>query len=359
MATITIEKLQKSFGDLHIIQGVDLEIQDKEFVVFVGPSGCGKSTMLRLISGLEEANDGRILIDGEDVTSLQAGERGLSMVFQSYALYPHKTVAENMGFALKVGGENKSVIQHRVQEAADILQLGPLLHRRPRELSGGQRQRVAIGRSIVRDPKAFLFDEPLSNLDASLRVQTRIQLARLHKKLDSTMIYVTHDQVEAMTLADRIVVFSGGLIEQVGPPLFLYEHPANLFVATFIGSPEMNILPCEAMEGDVVRLSQGSVVTASRRRYRPGNAAFAGIRAEHIRLCDHSDGIPGTVGVCEQLGSDTYLYVDLDSDHTVVVRTTGDVAVEEGKQVHLEFRPDFIHLFDADERALTSKPTPN
>lgn len=357
MASITIENLRKSFGDVDIIRGVDLEIKDKEFVVFVGPSGCGKSTMLRLISGLEEATDGRILVDGEDVTSLQAGERGLSMVFQSYALYPHKTVVENMGFALKVAKVHKSEVSKRVKEAADILQLGPLLNRRPKELSGGQRQRVAIGRSIVRDPKAFLFDEPLSNLDASLRVQTRIQLARLHKKLDATMVYVTHDQVEAMTLADRIVVFSGGRIEQVGPALFLYEHPANLFVATFIGSPEMNVLPCEALEGDEVRLPQGAVVAASRPRYREGLAAFAGIRAEHIRLTNEG-GVPGVVGVCEQLGSDTYLYVDLDDQHTVVVRTSGDVAVEEGTQVHLEFRPEFVHLFDSDERSLTSQLTP-
>lgn len=355
MASIKIEQLSKNFGDLEIIKGVDLEIQDKEFVVFVGPSGCGKSTMLRLISGLEEATEGRILVDGEDVTALQAGERGLSMVFQSYALYPHKTVAENMGFALKVGRVNKKQIQQRVQEVSDILQLGPLLQRRPKELSGGQRQRVAIGRSIVRDPKAFLFDEPLSNLDASLRVQMRIQLARLHKNLKSTMVYVTHDQVEAMTLADRIVVFSGGQIEQIGPPLFLYEHPSNLFVATFIGSPEMNIIPCEALDKNAVRLPQGSRVAVDRERYRDGDAQYLGIRAEHIRLTQ-GPGVAGTVGVCEQLGSDTYLYVDLDQDHTVVVRTTGDVAVEEGKEVHLEFRSNFVHLFDSDKRALTSRP---
>ncbi len=247
MSAITIEGLYKSFGSVPVIKGVDLEIQDKEFVVFVGPSGCGKSTMLRLIAGLEEATAGSLHLGETDVTSLTAPERGLAMVFQSYALYPHKTVGENMAFPLKVAGVPAAEVRDKVQKAAEILQLEALLDRKPKELSGGQRQRVAIGRCIVRDPKAFLFDEPLSNLDAALRVEMRVQIARLHKQLAATMIYVTHDQIEAMTLADRIVVFSAGRIEQIGAPLDLYENPANLFVATFIGSPKMNILGAGAL----------------------------------------------------------------------------------------------------------------
>lgn len=355
MASIRINGLHKQFDELEIIKGVDLTIEDKEFVVFVGPSGCGKSTMLRLISGLEEASSGNILVDGEDVTALQAGERGLSMVFQSYALYPHKTVAENMGFALKVGKAPKTEIEERVNEAARILQLGPLLHRKPKELSGGQRQRVAIGRAIVRDPKAFLFDEPLSNLDASLRVQMRIELARLHKQLNATMVYVTHDQIEAMTLADRIVVFSAGRIEQVGSPLFLYDQPANLFVATFIGSPEMNILPCEALTETSVRLSDGTPMEAARHRYRSDAPRYLGIRSEHIEIADRGP-VSGTVAVCEQLGSDTYLYVDLPTGQTIVVRAPGDYQVPEGNRIHLDFKASQVHLFDEHKYALTSQP---
>lgn len=354
MASIRIKGLRKQFGDLEIIRGIDLNIEDKEFVVFVGPSGCGKSTMLRLISGLEEASSGSILVDGADVTALQAGERGLSMVFQSYALYPHKTVAENMGFSLKVSKSPKTEIEERVGEAARILQLGPLLHRKPKELSGGQRQRVAIGRAIVRDPKAFLFDEPLSNLDASLRVQMRIELARLHKQLNATMVYVTHDQVEAMTLADRIVVFSEGRIEQVGSPLFLYDQPANLFVATFIGSPEMNILPCEAASDSSVKLSDGSIIETSRHRYRLDAPRYLGIRSEHIEISDQGP-VSGKVAVCEQLGSDTYLYVDLPIGQTIVVRAPGDYQVPDGNRVQLAFKAPQVHLFDESKCAVTSQ----
>ncbi len=249
---------------MEVIRGVDLEIEDREFVVFVGPSGCGKSTMLRLIGGLEEATEGQIIIGDQDVTGLPPAERSLSMVFQSYALYPHKTVRENMGFPLKMAGEPKEQVAAAVQEAANVLQLEPLLDRLPKELSGGQRQRVAIGRSIVRAPLAFLFDEPLSNLDAALRVQMRVEIARLHRRLRSTMIYVTHDQVEAMTLAHRIVVFSEGQIEQIGPPLELYENPANLFVATFIGSPMMNILSGKGSAEAQFQLEDGSVLKTDR-----------------------------------------------------------------------------------------------
>ncbi|MGB0807924.1 MAG: ABC transporter ATP-binding protein, partial [bacterium] len=264
MAGIVLRGVHKSFGEVEVIRGVDLEIEDREFVVFVGPSGCGKSTMLRLIGGLEEATEGQIIIGDQDVTGLPPAERSLSMVFQSYALYPHKTVRENMGFPLKMAGEPKEQVAAAVQEAANVLQLEPLLDRLPKELSGGQRQRVAIGRSIVRAPLAFLFDEPLSNLDAALRVQMRVEIARLHRRLRSTMIYVTHDQVEAMTLAHRIVVFSEGQIEQIGPPLELYENPANLFVATFIGSPMMNILSGKGSVEGQCQLEDGSVLKTHR-----------------------------------------------------------------------------------------------
>ena len=243
MSTVTLKNLRKSYGAVEIIKGVDLQIEDREFCVFVGPSGCGKSTLLRMIAGLEEITSGDLLIDGARVNDVPPAERGLAMVFQSYALYPHMTVADNMAFSLRLAGVSKEERMRKVTEAANVLQLGPLLERKPKDLSGGQRQRVAIGRAIVRKPKVFLFDEPLSNLDAALRVNMRIELARLHEELAATMIYVTHDQVEAMTMADKIVVLQGGIVEQAGTPLELYHHPRNLFVAGFIGSPKMNFLP--------------------------------------------------------------------------------------------------------------------
>ena len=351
MSAITIKGLHKSFGSVHVIKGVDLEIGDKEFVVFVGPSGCGKSTMLRLIAGLEEASAGSMHLGDTDVTSLTAPERGLAMVFQSYALYPHKTVEENMAFPLKVAGVPKAEVEAKVRAAAEILQLEALLDRRPKALSGGQRQRVAIGRCIVRDPAAFLFDEPLSNLDAALRVEMRVQIARLHKQLAATMIYVTHDQVEAMTLADRIVVFSEGRIEQIGAPLDLYEDPANLFVATFIGSPKMNIMGADA-------LARAGAVVRGTRFTNADAAAHFGIRPEHLSLqAGASPGdnrLVGEVGIFEKLGGDSFFHVDVAGIGTLVARTPPTAQHQEGDTVTLEIDPAHLHAFDADEKSLAA-----
>lgn len=342
MGKIGLAGIHKYFGDIHVIKGVDLQIGDGEFVVFVGPSGCGKSTMLRLVSGLEEVSGGKIEIEGRDVTALGAAERGLAMVFQSYALYPHMTVRENMGFGLKVAGTARSDRDQAVGRAADILQLGPLLDRRPKELSGGQRQRVAIGRAIVREPAAFLFDEPLSNLDAALRVQMRIEIARLHRRLGKTMIYVTHDQVEAMTLADRIVVFNAGVIQQQGSPMELYGNPSNLFVAGFIGSPKMNILQCEPADNGV-RLSNGVVLTVPGLR---GSPRYFGIRPEHIGLVSGDEAIlSGTVGVAEHLGSDSFIHVDVSGMSSVNVRVAGGASVSEDEKVGVGFDISDAHIF--------------
>ena len=343
MGAIQLTGIHKFFGEVHVIKGVDLEIDDGEFVVFVGPSGCGKSTMLRLVSGLEEVTAGEVKIEGRDVTALGAAERGLAMVFQSYALYPHMTVRENMGFGLKVAGTAQSDRDEAVGRAADILQLGPLLDRRPKELSGGQRQRVAIGRAIVREPAAFLFDEPLSNLDAALRVQMRIEIARLHRRLGKTMIYVTHDQVEAMTLADRIVVFNAGVIQQQGAPLDLYRNPSNLFVATFIGSPKMNIIPCEPTDGGI-RLLNGTVVTVPD---LGGDVRHFGIRPEHIRLASGEEAIlSGTVGVAEHLGGDSFVHIDVPGMDPINVRIAGGADISEDQETGLCFDLSDAHLFD-------------
>ncbi len=345
MGTIQLNDVHKFFGDIHVIKGIDMEIEEGEFIVFVGPSGCGKSTMLRLIAGLEEITSGTIDIAGKDVSALGAAERGLAMVFQSYALYPHMTVRENMGFGLKVAGERKATMDAAVDRAADILQLDPLMVRKPKELSGGQRQRVAIGRAIVRDPAAFLFDEPLSNLDAALRVQMRIEIARLHKKLGKTMIYVTHDQVEAMTLADRIVVFNDGIIQQQGAPLDLYRNPSNLFVATFIGSPKMNIIPC-APEGSGIGLGDGTRIDMPVADTAP---EFFGIRPEHIAVADPSDAlITGTVGVAEHLGGDSFAYVDVPGMEPINVRISGGSDIQEDQPIGLAFDLADAHLFDSD-----------
>ncbi|MEP0313217.1 sn-glycerol-3-phosphate ABC transporter ATP-binding protein UgpC [Hyphomonas sp.] len=349
MGQIELRQVRKAFGAVEVIKGVDLTIADNEFVIFVGPSGCGKSTLLRLISGLEEATDGAIVIDGEDVTGRPPAERELSMVFQSYALYPHKTVRENMGFALTVARMPKAEIAARVDRAADVLKLEALLDRRPKALSGGQRQRVAIGRAIVREPKAFLFDEPLSNLDAALRVEMRLEIAKLHRRLDATMVYVTHDQVEAMTLADKIVVLQAGRIEQVGAPIDLYMRPANLFVAQFIGSPKMNVADCQPAEGGLA-FANGQAMSL------PGADAAArkiGIRPEHITLAppEESD-VTGVIDVIEQLGSDTFVYVEVDKVGLFTVRLVGHVEMTEGEPAGLRFDRDHIHLFGADDRAL-------
>ncbi len=348
MGAIKLEKVEKWFGDVQVIKGIDLQIEDGEFIVFVGPSGCGKSTLLRMIGGLEETSRGAIVIDDRDVTDQPPARRGLSMVFQSYALYPHMSVRDNMGFSLKTAGAPVAETKAKVDEAARVLKLEPFLDRRPKELSGGQRQRVAIGRSIVRDPTAFLFDEPLSNLDAALRVEMRYEIAKLHQTLNSTMIYVTHDQVEAMTLADRIVVLDGGLIAQVGTPRELYERPANLFVAQFIGSPKMNVLPCDVSGGSYIPAGgRPGKFTAS------GAATYVGIRPEHIEITAPGEGqCDGTIDVLEYLGADTFLIVDGGALGQLTVRVTGQSDFAPGTRVGLTFQAGHESFFDAAGQAL-------
>ena len=351
MGSIRLDSVEKWFGDLQIIKGIDLEIADGEFVVFVGPSGCGKSTLLRMISGLEETSRGRIFLDETDVTDKLPSERQLSMVFQSYALYPHMSVGENMGFGLKTAGERKPVIEERVNRAAEVLKLTDFLSRRPKALSGGQRQRVAIGRAIVREPKGFLFDEPLSNLDAALRVQMRFEIAKLHETLKTTMIYVTHDQVEAMTLADRIVVLREGLIMQQGSPRELYERPDNLFVAQFIGSPQMNVLACRKDRGNY-RLNDhpGGKLPNGVAKAEP---VKVGIRPEHITLgAKRGAQCSGVVEVVEYLGADTYVYVNCGNSGSLIVRLSGEHALEVGADVNAHFDSSKLHFFSANDDAI-------
>ena len=360
MANLKIKNLQKGFEGLSIIKGIDLEVNDREFVVFVGPSGCGKSTLLRLIAGLEEVTDGTIELDGRDITQVSPAKRDLAMVFQTYALYPHMSVRKNMSFALDLAGVPKAEVEKKVSEAARILELAPLLERKPKHLSGGQRQRVAIGRAIVRNPKIFLFDEPLSNLDAALRVQMRLELARLHQELQATMIYVTHDQVEAMTLADKVVVLNAGKIEQVGSPLDLYHQPANLFVAGFLGTPKMGFL-----KGKITRLdSQGCEVEldAGTRIQLPlsgaslslGSPVTLGIRPEHLNLAKPGEcALSVTADVGERLGSDTYCHVITACGEPLTMRIRGDMASQYGEQLSLHLDSEHCHLFDADGLALT------
>jgi multiple sugar transport system ATP-binding protein len=332
MGAIQLDQVTKVFDATTVIHGLDLGIDDGEFVVFVGPSGCGKSTLLRLIAGLEDVSGGRILIDGADATTVPPAKRELAMVFQSYALYPHMNVFNNIAFPLKMAGVDHATQREKVAAAAKTLNLTDFLDRRPGQLSGGQRQRVAIGRAIVREPKAFLFDEPLSNLDAALRSAMRLELSELHQKLATTMIYVTHDQVEAMTMADKIVVLNGGRIEQVGTPLELYRTPANLFVAGFIGSPKMNL-----MHGAVAE------------RF---DAATVGVRPEHLQLSTDGGDWQGTVGVAEHLGADTFLHVDVDGVGKLTARTSGDLQVDHGDRVYLTPVADRVHRFDAEGRAM-------
>ena len=326
-----------------VIKGVDLEIADKEFVVFVGPSGCGKSTMLRLIAGLEESTEGTILLNDEDVTSLTASERGLAMVFQSYALYPHKTVRDNMAFPLRVAGMSRAAAHGEVDKAAQVLQLTALLDRKPKELSGGQRQRVAIGRCIVRNPKAFLFDEPLSNLDAALRVEMRVQIAKLHRQLDATMIYVTHDQVEAMTMADKIAVLRDGRVEQFGAPLELYNRPANKFVAGFIGTPRMNFLEVEKAESGKIALPGGQELAPPKGWTWEVPRATLGVRAHHLEV-GQGGGLALTATAIEQLGGETYVYGEVEG-HAFTLHLQGQAQVEIGEVLHLTPKADQIHLF--------------
>ena len=326
MGSITLEHVNKSFGTHAVIPDASLQIEDGEFVVFVGPSGCGKSTLLRLIAGLEDTTSGIIKLDGVDVTDKGPAHRGLAMVFQSYALYPHMTVRQNINFPLKMAKLDKAVADKKVTDAARVLNLTDYLERKPGALSGGQRQRVAIGRAIVREPKAFLFDEPLSNLDAALRVNMRLEITELHQELKTTMVYVTHDQVEAMTMADRIVVLNAGRVEQFGSPMDLYKRPANKFVAGFIGSPKMNFF-----EG------------AAAAKY---GADTIGIRPEHTRISRESGEWKGRVGVAEHLGSDTFLHVHVEGAGLNTVRTEGDNTFSHGDDVWLSPDPQRIYRFD-------------
>ncbi|MCQ8239701.1 ABC transporter ATP-binding protein [Rhizosaccharibacter radicis] len=359
MATLSLRGVRKSYqAGFETIKGIDLDIADREFVVFVGPSGCGKSTLLRMIAGLEDITAGDLLIDGQRVNDVDPSKRGLAMVFQTYALYPHMTVADNMGFALKLAGVSKTERDAKVREAARILQLESYLDRRPKALSGGQRQRVAIGRAIVRQPKVFLFDEPLSNLDAALRGQTRVELLRLHEELAATMIYVTHDQIEAMTMADKIVVLQGGIVEQVGSPMELYNHPANLFVAGFIGSPRMNFLPVTVASGDgagngVVALADGNQVAVQMGEAlpAPGTPLTLGIRPERL-YWDPNGPFAGEGHLVERLGGLTLLHLTLTGGEELVVQTDGNDPVQPHVLVRSAVSPDECHLFGADGQAL-------
>jgi multiple sugar transport system ATP-binding protein len=358
MGSVALRQIQKHYGDTPVIHGVDLDVRDGEFMVFVGPSGCGKSTMLRMIAGLEEISGGDLAIAGERVNELAPAARGTAMVFQNYALYPHMTVAENMGFGLKIAGTPKAEVQQAVRRAADILRIGHLLERRPKALSGGERQRVAIGRAIVRKPKVFLFDEPLSNLDAALRVQMRLELSRLHQELGTTMIYVTHDQVEAMTMGDRIAVFHQGRIEQVGQPLELYRQPANQFVAGFLGSPKMNFIRCSAMVdvatgGIRLQFAGGFHAPLPGAGVEPGDYLL-GIRPEHLAVALPGHGLPAQLQLIEHLGDSAVAYLRVSgSEALVAIRVEADRAagLQAGKQIALQ--PELRHavLFGADGKA--------
>jgi multiple sugar transport system ATP-binding protein len=327
MGSLSLQQIRKSFGATDVLKGIDLEVGDGEFCVFVGPSGCGKSTLLRIIAGLEDTTSGAVMIDGTRVENTAPAQRGIAMVFQSYALYPHLNVRDNMALGLKQAKTPSAVIDSQIAKASAMLSLEPYLKRRPAELSGGQRQRVAIGRAVVRDPKLFLFDEPLSNLDAALRVNTRLEIARLHRELSATMIYVTHDQVEAMTLADRIVVMNGGVIEQVGAPMELYNAPANLFVAGFIGSPKMNFI-------DGARLGE--------------SARTIGVRPEHIAVNGTEGTWRGTVVHAEHLGADTNLYLDTEKAGLITVRLFGEYAAAPGEELFATPDPSRVYRFGED-----------
>jgi multiple sugar transport system ATP-binding protein len=332
MGSLRLAGIRKSFGPVDVLRGIDLEVTDGEFVIIVGPSGCGKSTLLRVIAGLEDATAGSVGIDGEEMRHKPPAQRGIAMVFQTYALYPHLDVRDNMALGLKQSKHPKDEIARRIAAATKMLSLESYLERRPAELSGGQRQRVAIGRAIVRKPKLFLFDEPLSNLDSALRVNTRIELARLHRELKATMIYVTHDQTEAMTLGDRIVILHDGRIEQVGTPMELYNKPANKFVAGFIGSPQMNFIPASV-------LGRADAVTI-------------GVRPEHIRLDPQSGDAAGAVSHIEHLGADTNVYLDCDGAGLLTVRLFGHHDFEIGSRVFAQFAEDKLFRFDADQKTI-------
>ena len=355
MATIELKNVRKMFGAHEVIHGIDLLIKDREFIAFVGPSGSGKST---LIAGLEEVTEGEVLIDGSPAQDVPPSQRGLAMVFQSYALYPHMTVAENMSFSLRLAGIARDEREQKVRAVARILEMEPLLNRKPRQLSGGQLQRVAIGRAMVRQPKAFLLDEPLSNLDAALQAQMRLELVRLHRELKTTMIYVTHDQLEAMTMADRIVVLNKGRVEQSGSPLELYQNPATLFVAGFIGAPRMNLLDAVVKGANdqhlCLALVNGASVTvpAPVEELKPGEGIKLGVRPEHLAV--ESDGaLQGEVDALEHLGPRAYLYAKLSDGSSLVVQTDGDTPIRVGDRVAIRIRSQATHLFDRAGKALT------
>ena len=361
MAGLILEETTKRFGNNVILDSIDLEIDDGQFVVFVGPSGCGKSTLLRIIAGLTDISAGDVYIGGQKVNDVPPAERGIAMVFQSYALYPHMTVEQNMGFSLRMAREEKQAIHEKVLAAARILQLDQLLDRKPKELSGGQRQRVAIGRAIVRQPQIFLFDEPLSNLDAELRVDMRVQIAKLHKQLKTTMIYVTHDQVEAMTMADQIVVLNDGQLQQVGTPMTLYHYPRNRFVASFIGSPRMNFIAVsyQGANGKGVDVKLGSkkttlpVKSSNDASISVNQELFLGIRPKHLNIQGKGALIlPGKIEVVEKLGGLSYAYVHLkENDIQFTVEIDEDASLEAGKEINLGLRAADCHLFDAGGKA--------
>jgi multiple sugar transport system ATP-binding protein len=357
MAGLELKQLRKNYGKVDVIKGIDLSIEHGEFVVFVGPSGCGKSTLLRMIAGLEDISGGELVIGDKVVNAVEPRDRGIAMVFQSYALYPHMTVYDNVGFGLKLAHTPKDVRDQKIREAARILQMEHLLDRKPSQLSGGQRQRVAIGRAIVRQPEVFLFDEPLSNLDAALRVDMRMEISKLHSDLGATMIYVTHDQVEAMTLADKIVVLDGGVVQQVGSPIELYRRPANLFVAAFIGSPKMNFVEVKAdkVSGDVVTVSGADVVglpvTLSSRKVTPGDKLTLGVRPHDLAVAS-SGAIVGRVGLVERLGNETIVNLELPSGASWLVVLDGDQVLKRGESLALEVDPAKVLLFDQSGQAV-------
>ncbi len=351
MARISLKNLKKSYGSTHVIKGVDIEIEDGEFCVFVGPSGCGKSTLLRMIAGLEDISSGSLVIGDREVNDLPPAERGVAMVFQSYAIFPHMTVRENVAFGLTIAKASKEEKDAKVAEAARILQMEHLLDRRPSQLSGGQRQRVAIGRAIVRKPQVFLFDEPLSNLDAALRMDMRMEIGKLHNHLGATMVYVTHDQVEAMTLADKIVVLKDGMVMQIGAPMDLYHDPANLFVAGFLGAPSMNFLnvSVQAVNGGKVLVSNGALdpveVSGKRGPFKVGDQAILGLRPQYLSVAPGAGRLHGAVALTERLGAETVAEITLKDGTPLIAALSHDAVFDLGAQMNLDFDPEKAHLF--------------
>jgi len=351
MSTVSFRDVRKSYGSQQVIHGIDLDVADSEFIVIVGPSGCGKSTLLRMVAGLEEISSGEISIGGRVVNRLEPKDRDIAMVFQNYALYPHMSVFANMAYGLRIRGMDRDEIETRVKRAADILELGPLLERTPRQLSGGQRQRVAMGRAIVREPAVFLFDEPLSNLDAKLRVQMRFEIQKLHRRLNTTSLYVTHDQVEAMTLAHRMIVMNGGRAEQIGTPMHVYENPQSMFVAGFIGSPAMNFMPAKAADGGRLALDAGGEIRSVPARVAPGQSVVVGVRPEHFRVVPAGQGLlGGTVEMVEQLGADILVHLPHGAAPVIARLPNGEVPAL-NTRVGFEADPSRIFVFDARDGA--------